>query len=174
MLFFDNFFLDRLILKIENELLINLIKNVFKEASKQSSNINLNYKIHTLRCLADILQFSSTNSIDNDFETYWSLFIESYFKQNIENLKQLEEEIRIKKFEKQEEINKEQQNEDEKMQDNNENANDGAKKVKLSNENNVKNEDNDENSDDTFSNVRLICLESMGKCWPYTTEMQGK
>lgn len=50
--------LFRLILKIENPLIDELIKSIFKEANKQ---VETAYKVCALRCLSDLVQFSTSH-----------------------------------------------------------------------------------------------------------------
>jgi hypothetical protein len=50
--------LKRLVLKIENPQIEELMKGLFKEANKQ---VETPYKVCALRCLSDIIQFSSSN-----------------------------------------------------------------------------------------------------------------
>jgi hypothetical protein len=64
----------KLLLKFENALVEKLAGCVFKEASKQSAGIEVAYRVCALRCLTDVVQFSSVHFVDSHFEQYWSTF----------------------------------------------------------------------------------------------------
>jgi hypothetical protein len=147
-------------LKPENEQVLSLIKNVFKEASKKSANVDINYKITSMRCLSDLMQYSASNSLDSDFELYWTMFVEKYFEQDFLNLKNAEE-LKV-------EINAEAMQLENNITDNDRPIEE-IKKLKLSE---TKSNDDEEN-EELFNKLKLIILETIGKCWPYTMEMQG-
>ena len=136
-----------------------LIKSVFREANKQSSNIELVYRLCALRCLSDAVQFSSSHFKDNYFEQFWSNFVNKNFEENMEALKKKETnrfQILIDQFEGKNEKTKEEKVDDKK-------------------EENVINEVEDDLEEVAKkSEIKNVCLEIIGKCWPYSSESQEK
>ena len=178
---------------IKNEQVTNLIKNIFKEANKQSSNVDDNYKICALRCLADAMQFSSNHFNDADFELYWTSFIEKYFEESIQKLNEIE----LKKqqqLQEQEQKNAEQGGETKAAAietDTSDTINpttsdtessEQIKKLKLNDDEKEKGKENkqiakdadDEANNSLHNNLRTVCLETFGKCWPHSNELQGR
>jgi hypothetical protein len=151
----------KLILKAENEQVLLLIKNIFKEASKQGTNVDPNYKLTSLRCLSDILEYSASNSLDSDFDLYWTTFVEKYFEQDFINLKESEE------FKKKAESGEDEQKSDETKEE--DRPIEEIKKLKLS----ETPETIDEAAKELFDNFKFIILGTIGKCLPYTVEIQG-
>jgi hypothetical protein len=157
--------LSRLILSNDNELVINVKKHIFKEASKDNSNIDITYKTCALRCLADILEYSSSKFFDKDFESYWTLFIEKYFENDLEKFKELND---VEKSEMTVETS------DALVDGGQKDSVEEIKKLKLSESKPVKPDDEDDNDSELFEKLRLICLETFGKSWPHNSDMQGK
>ena len=151
-----------MILKPENDKVISLIKNVFKEANKQSTNIETSYKITSLRCLSDILQYSASNSLDSDFDLFWSMFVEKYFIQELTDLKDAEEK---KKQESEIKESSEINDENKPIEE--------IKKLKLSESNKSNDSEIDEASQELNDNYKFTILATIGKSWPYSNEMQG-
>ena len=107
--------------------------------------------------------------LDNYFEQYWETFVQKLFEedwitilkkekqryqQQFENLKlkkQSESEMQVEKaVESQENLTvHEPESEPEKME-------------------------TDKEEDEKNSILKLVCLETIGKCWPYSTEIQGR
>lgn len=157
------FFFRRLILKFDNENVDLVFKNVFKEVNKESSNIDESYRISSLRCLSDLLQFSSSNFRDSDFELYWTSVIERFFQKNFEILAEIEKAVE----ERRKQDNEEDENNSKQA------ALEQIKKIKLSDES--QSGDNGDEAEDKFdSPVKITCLETFGKCWPYSDDIQGK
>lgn len=148
-------------MKFDNENVDLIFKNVFKEANKDSSNIDEAYRISSLRCLSDLLQFSSSNFKDSDFELYWSSFIERFFQKNFEILGEIEKAI---------EERRKQELEDD--SDNRQAALEQIKRIKLTDESQSGAND-DEDGDKFDSPLKITCLETFGKCWPYSDDIQG-
>jgi proteasome component ECM29 len=167
----------KLKLSFDNDLIESLIKNMFKEASKQSSNVDINYRVASLRCLSDLIQFSSSHFKDAFFQQYWSLFMKKYFENDLEELmikerqrrEQLEEQLKKKMNiidEDVELINID----DENVKDNNEQSNKKSKK----NDDDKDDDDDDDEEGQILDKLKLLSLETIGKCWPYTPEIQSK
>ena len=152
-----------MILKFENTLIEEIIKCIYKEANKQSVNIELGYRVCALRCLSDLVQFSSAHFKDTYFEQYWSTFFAVYFEDNLKEIslkesqrfKQQLESLNPKSIQDSENIVEEsvQQEADVVMKESTP-------------------EDNAEESVAAAS-LKRVCLETIGKCWPYSTELQG-
>ena len=68
-----------MVLNVENQNIDEIMKQIFKEANKQGSNVETSYKVCAMRCLSDLVQFSSNNFKDTYFEQYWSMFILKFF-----------------------------------------------------------------------------------------------
>ncbi len=160
----------------DNTALDELVKNVFKEVGKQSSSIDLNYKLCSLRCLADLVQFSSTQSNETYFEKFWSSILELYFSNELENLilkenkrhENLIEQIRNKNNVTDVEM-KETKNDSSEIQENNE----AATKKKSKKETEVENREEEEEEQKKGEAIKLVILESIGKCWSYNSDIQG-
>ncbi len=151
----------------DDELVVDIKKKVFKEASKQSSNIDSAYKTCALRCLADILEYSSSKFVDKDFESYWVLFIEKYFENDLEKLDTV---CRSKEIETMEvEVNATAVQTDGQTE-----PAEDIKKLKLTEDKSVKKDDDDDEESELSNTLRLICLETLGKSWPHNTDMQGR
>ncbi|CAF0720691.1 unnamed protein product [Brachionus calyciflorus] len=161
----------KLKLNFDNSLVDEIITSVLKEANKQSGNIDNNYRICSLRCLGDLVQFSSTHFKDNYFENYWANFVLKYFKDDLDEL------------EKKEKLRCDQQRESfkkkvlgiEDMQTEIENIE--KMQTTESTKNEEKNDEEmleDKELEETNSSLKLVILESIGKCWPYGTDIQEK
>jgi len=167
----------RLKLSFQNSVLDDLIRNVFKEVNKQSSSIDTTYKIFSLRCLADLVQFGSTQSKEVYFEQFWSTILENYFSIELENLtlkenKRQENLIQqIKNKHKVGDVEMKETQEDNvvEMVENNEVT---AKKRAIK-ENEANNREEDEEEEQKNEAIKLVILENIGKCWSYNSDMQG-
>ena len=135
-----------------------IFKNVFKEVNKESSNIDEAYRISTLRCVSDLLQFSSNNFRDSDFELYWSTVLEKHFKKAFEHFEEIEKIAEQRKLNAGESVDQERQLSE-------------IKKIKLTDES--ESEKEAENEDRIDSPARITCLETFGKCWPHSIDIQG-
>ena len=149
-------------MKFDNENVDLIFKNVFKEVNKDSSNIDQSYKISSLRCLSDLLQFSSSHFKDSDFELYWSSFIERFFQKNFQILAEIEKAIEERR-------KNEHEGDDSEIR---QAALEQIKRIKLSDES-QSNGDDDEAEDKFESPLKITCLETFGKCWPYSDDIQG-
>ncbi|RNA28279.1 proteasome-associated ECM29 -like protein, partial [Brachionus plicatilis] len=153
----------KLKLNFENKFVDDLVNSVFKEANKQGSSIDLNYRLSALRCLGDLVQFSSTHFKDVHFENYWNNFILRYFNEDLEQLIVKEK----KRVELQKELFKKKilsiSEESEAM-------------VGDKNDERKNKDENEEDKESAAANMnrKLVLLESVGKCWPYGTEIQEK
>lgn len=153
----------KLKLNFDNKLVDEMVNCVFKEANKQSSNIDLNYRQSAIRCLGDMVQFSSTHFRDVYFENYWNNFILKFFDDNLQQLIEKDK----KRIELQKYLFK-------------------KKYLSITEENEVlveekidekKNEDqSEEDKESEISNMslKLALLESVGRCWPYGADIQEK
>ena len=130
---------------------------MFKEAGKQNTSVETNYKLTSLRCLSDLLEYSASNSLDSDFDFYWTNFVDKYFEQDFINLKESEEELKRKSVEAEEEKKKEDDRPVEEI-----------KKLKLS-----ETEAMDDETKELFDNFKFTILSTLGKCLPFTAEIQG-
>lgn len=142
-------------MSFENPLTVEIITSVFKEANKQSSDAA--YRTSSLRCLTDLVHFSTSEFKDSFFEDYWSQFVLKYFESDVAALWAREtrhaETLRAR-------FEDEKENGDEKKKD---------ERVEASKEDG----DEDKEAGLVNSSMKLIVLETLGKCWPYSTEIQG-
>lgn len=135
---------------------------MFKEANKQTSDMA--YRTSSLRCLTDLVHFSSYQFKDSVFEDYWTGFVLKYFAVDLESIEAREKrhgEMLRAKFEEK----------DESTEETKETA------VKASGEGDrekteEKSEEEKEN-EKVNSSLKLIVLETIGKCFSYSTEIQG-
>lgn len=155
----------KLLLNFDNEQVSLMFKNVFKEASKDTDTI---YKVASLRCLSDLLEFSSSQFRDDDFDQFWTLFIQKHFKIDFEMFNEIESKLIEGKY---------------LMENCNENEKtnimceliDKVKEIKLKNDKSTKeNENSLDIQNDQMDIIKITCLETLGKAWPYTTDMQEK
>jgi hypothetical protein len=178
---------QRLKLKVENPLVEEIVNAMFKEAGKQSSNIDITYRQCSLRCLADLIQFTSSQFKDSFFELYWSSVFVMYFEQDLASLvrkDQLRFEQQIEAFKRK---NKRKANdmETETVEDQTKNEQSEEMQVeaeKVEEKTQQKEEEvkkADEKTDEekekeaTNSALKLILMETIGKCWPFSWEIQG-
>lgn len=150
---------SRLVLNIENQLVSELIKCVFKEASKSTSDSV--YKTSSLRCLTDLIQFSTSQLKDSFFEDYWTSFVLKFFDKDLDTLRTKETrqtEILKAKLEGREEPVQEAQ------------ASQGNDTDKQKTE---ENQDVEMEEKEAEESTKLIILETIGKCWSYSSELQG-
>lgn len=140
---------------------------MFKEASKQSTNIETNYKLTSLRCLSDVLQYCASSSLDSDFDTYWSTFVEKYFEQDFTSLKEFEELKSQQQQQQQINSTTEEQQQAVVVADDDKPVEE-IKKLKLS-----ETKDIDEAEQELADNFKFTILATIGKCMPYTPEIQG-
>lgn len=166
-----------MLLKFENPEVEKLVGCVFKEAQKTSSNIEVSYRVCALRTLTDVVQFSSVHFVDGNFEQYWSTFFQGLFadvlkevqakeatryQQILENLANTDSEMSVD-----EAASKSQERDDnvemkETVEDN--------KPVEKKEE---KMEDEEVVEDPALEKLQMVFLETIGKCWPYGSEIQG-
>lgn len=135
---------------------------MFKEANKQTSDMA--YRTSSLRCLTDLVHFSSYQFKDSVFEDYWTGFVLKYFAADLESIEAREKrhaEMLRAKFEEK----------DESMEQSKE-----AAAVKASGEDKEMTEEKseeDKENEKVNSSLKLIVLETIGKCFSYSTEIQG-
>jgi len=156
-----------MVLNIENPNIDEIMKQIFKEANKQGSNIETAYKVCAMRCLSDLVQFSSNHFKDTYFEQYWSMFILKYFEQDLIEIKKKE----TQKYEQQIEnlkIKNQMQRETEIESDDNKNM--GSESELITEAENM---EIDKEEEEKNSILKLVCLETIGKCWSYATDIQG-
>lgn len=156
----------KLKLKFENSLVEEIINAVFKEASKQSSNIYVTYKTCSLRCLADMVQFSSAHFKDSYFEQYWTNFVLKYFDREFGELLIKEKQRVDQQFDlfKKKILKEEIQ----------EQAMDIEQKEDVKNEENMEEEETDKEAEELNATIKHIILESLGKCWPFGSDIQER
>lgn len=166
----------RLLLKFESPEVEKLVGCVFKEAQKTSSNIEVSYRVCALRTLTDVVQFSSVHFVDGNFEQYWSTFFQGLFanvlkevqakeatryQQILENLTNTESEMPV----------------DEAMSKSEGDENVGMKEAvednKPAKKKEEKMDDEEAVEDPALEKLQMVCLETIGKCWPYGSEIQG-
>lgn len=136
---------------------------MFKEANKQTSDMA--YRTSSLRCLTDLVHFSSYQFKDSVFEDYWTGFVLKYFAADLESIEAREKrhaEMLRAKFEEKDESTEESKE---------------AAVVKAAGEGDretteEKSEEDKEN-ERVNSSLKLIVLETIGKCFSYSTEIQG-
>ena len=171
----------RLKLSFENPLLDELIKNIFKEASKQSASIDLNYKTCSLRCLADLVQFSSMHFKDAYFEQFWSSVLENYFGKEVEELISKEKtryDYLVEQYKNKNKIDDPKTETKETSETNATEVNKEVdevsnKKAKSKKETDADLDEDDEEARKNGEAIKLIILESVGKCWSYSSDIQG-
>ena len=154
-----------MILKFENTLIEEIIKCIFKEANKQSANIELGYRVCSLRCLSDLVQFSSAHFKDAYFEQYWSTFFVVYFEDNLKEIS-LKESQRFKQ--QLESLNPKSIQDSENIVEESVSQQEADVVMKE-----PAPEDNAEEENAALASLKRVCLETIGKCWPYSTELQG-
>lgn len=154
----------KLKLNFENKLVDDIINSVFKEANKQSGNIDLNYRTCSLNCLGDLVQFSSTHFKENYFENYWQEFVLKYFQSDIDALIKKE----LQRVEQQKELFKIKVLGVEVMQS------ETNEKIELTETNKDEEMEEDKELETINSSLKLVILESIGKCWPYCSDIQEK
>jgi predicted lipase len=144
-----------------------------------------------LRCLADVIQFCSSQFKDQYFEQYWSFFIQKNFQEDLESLlkreqQRLEHQISVFKI-KNNKINRTESNEIA-MHDNDSNQmhvdegdsntkeNETEKTIDQESKQEKQHEKSEEEKEQDAINaqIKLILLETIGKCWPLNSEIQGK
>lgn len=151
----------KLKINFENKLVDDIINGVFKEANKQSGNIDSNYRSCSLSCLGDLVQFSSTHFKNNYFEMYWQDFVVKYFQDDIDLLTKKE----CQRVEQQREsFKKKFLGIDEMQTESNPNE-----KIETKNEEEM---EEDKELEIINSNLKLVIIESIGKCWPYCSDIQ--
>lgn len=170
-------------LNFENELVDEIIKSVFKEANKQGSNIDLSYRIYSVMCLSDLLQFCSAQFKETYFEQYWSMFVLKIFQSELDALNQREnqrQEQQIEYFKnklnKNDEINMEEQQLNDKKEPSEENDDKMSIESETKTANKANSEekmDQDEEKEEVNINYRVIVLVSLGKSWSFCSDMQG-
>lgn len=143
-------------LNFENPLVSEVIKCVFKEAGKSSSDSV--YKTASLRCLTDLVQFSTSQLKDSFFEDYWTSFVLKSFEKELEALRA--KEVRQREILKA----KLEEREDEPLQEEAKTSESSKQK---------EDEDVEMEEKETEKSTRIIILETMGKCWSYSLELQG-
>ena len=153
-----------------------MINNVFKEVNKQSSSIDINYKSYSLRCLADLVQFSSTHAKEVYFAEFWNVLLENYFKQDLESLitrektrhENLVQQLKDKNIGQNVDMKEESENLPE-----NQDANESASKKNKTKQDNEEDEEDTREEEKRNEAIKLIILESVGKCWSYKENVQG-
>ena len=151
----------RLKLSFDNPLVDELIRGLFKEASKQSSNIELTYKLSAVACLSDALTFASAHFKDAYFEQYWSEFVIRMLDGELATVRQREQtrqslqlELFKSRFQIDAQVPAESAGQNQKEE---ENKDDGEKEEAV-----VYN-----------VNLKLIVLISLGKAWSFGSDIQG-
>ena len=166
-----------------NPLVEELYKSIFKEASKQG--VDLAYKSCALRCLSDLVQFSSSQFKDAYFEQYWSNFVLKLFETDLEELFENEKIQREQLIDQlanrdraytQETGNPDASSieEDILKKPCDENLVRESRSSERKKEKSSSNQDKDEEENAKTSALKLICLETLGKCWPSSADTQGK
>jgi hypothetical protein len=174
---------------------------MFREAGKQSANIDLAYRQCSLRCLSDLVQFTSAKFKDVYFETYWSTVFLKYFDQDLaalhtkdqQRLEQQIEQFKSKNRRKGDEMvvdnavvedtemlqgdddKAENVDSESKMQVNGGSGDDDKTNNESEAKKTVVDEKTDEEKEQEAANaeLKLILLETIGKCWPFSWEIQG-
>jgi len=166
----------KLKLNFENPLVEEIIKSVFKEANKSGSNIDISYKLGSLRCLADLVEFSSCHFKDNLFEDYWQGFIKTNFSEDFESLVNKEKKymekrkMQLNQMEIVETDEPKVEENDQEMKDM-----DQTKEEQNANKTTITNEEERNEEEDTNNfNIRLNLLSTIGKCWSYSSDIQGE
>jgi hypothetical protein len=170
-------FKKRLKLNFENELVDEIIKSVFKEANKQGSNIDLSYRIYSIMCLSDLLQFCSSQFKEAYFEQYWPMFVLKIFQNDLDTLNQKEnqrqeqqiEYFKNKLINKNNEVDMLEQPSTEEKEIKEENDD----KMSIESETKPVKMDQDEEKEEVNINLRVIVLHSLGKSWSFCSETQG-
>lgn len=166
----------KLKLSFENPLTDEIIKNIFKEANKQSDNIELNYRVCSLRCLADLVQFGSTHAKDSYFEQYF-LIVKKYFEAEFEEVVKKEKVYHDQLVEQFKNKNRKETGELEAKREKKDDAEmmevQPVEKQEKDDKAKVEKDENDEEEEKKNEAIKLIILETIGKCWPYSTEIQG-
>lgn len=145
---------------------------MFKEANKQSSNIDITYKTHSLRCLADLVQFSSTHFKETYFESFWQSFVKKYFDAELEVFTKKEKLRQSQQFHQFKEMN----NIADEKESPGETATEDVEMETETKESKESNEDKEEKKEAENEEmvIKLILLETIGRCWPFSTESQGE
>ncbi len=108
------------------------------------------------------MQFSSVQCVDSGFEQYWSAFFQVYFEETIEVLRKKESQRYQQQLESL--INK-------------------TESVSLTSDSEVETEKTETELikveeevviDPALEQLKLVCLETIGKCWTCTAEVQEK
>ncbi len=170
-------------LNFENELVDQILKAVFKEASKQGDNIELSYRIYSVMCLSDLLQFSSAHFKEAYFEQYWSMFVLKIFQTELESLSQkemLRREQQLEFFKSR--LKNDQEMDHESVKTNKDDKEDIDKmsvdeSAANSEKSNVEKANAEEKMDDDQKevnlNLKIIVLVSLGKSWSFSSDIQG-
>lgn len=156
-----------MVLNVENPNIDEIMKQIFKEANKQGSNIETSYKVCAMRCLSDLVQFSSNHFKDTYFEQYWLMFILKFFEQDLIEIKRKE----ILRYEQQiENLKAKNQFQEQETESESDRKMDESELVVGTKDEKME-IDKEEEEKNTI--LKLVCLETIGKCWSYATDIQG-
>lgn len=100
------------------------------------------------------------------------MFIEKLFEDDLNNLRnkelqRLQQQIENIKLKNQPEVTQETKQKEEEA--GKANSNEESTTLEASQEK----KETDKEEEEKNSTLKLVCLETIGKCWPYTTEIQG-
>ena len=128
-----------------------------------------------LRCLTDLIQFSSVHCVDANFEQYWTAFFQVYFQEDLETIKQIEDQRYQQQLEHLVNQTKETSISDDtpKKLKTDEDVEMVQETVKNTIESKKEDSDEEVEKDLALDKLRLVCLETIGKCWPFGGEIQG-
>ncbi len=156
------------------------IKSVFKEANKQ---VDLSYRIYSIMCLSDLLQYCSAQFKETYFEQYWSMFVLKIFQSELDKLKQKENQRQEQQMEyfkyklnKKDEIDMVEKTsaEEKEILEENDDKMSIESESKTENKPNIEEKmDQEEEKEEVNINLRVIVLVSLGKSWSFCSEMQG-
>lgn len=153
-------------LSFDNSTLVSdLIKSVFREASKKASSGDSAYKTSSLRCLTDLVHFSSSQLREAIFEDYWTSFVLNSFEKELDALRSKESRVR-------ETLKAKLEGRDETVQQ--PKSETAGEEAKTDSKKPDDAEMEEEGENEIHESSRIIILETMGKCWPYSSELQGK